>query len=190
MMGYTDVEGISIVLLNLNNPIGAPVITGSQELNIETVAGDARDLNHFEDNSFDMVFSNSVIEHVGGPEDWKKMANEIRRVGRSYFVQTPNRYFPIEPHFLFPFFHFLPLDLQIFLLRHLPLGYAPKSRNWKNAKQRISSIQLLSRRQFTALFPGATLHRERFLGLTKSFVLTFSNCNAAPAVDDPGPGST
>jgi 2-polyprenyl-3-methyl-5-hydroxy-6-metoxy-1,4-benzoquinol methylase len=58
--------------------------------------------------SFDIVFSNSVIEHVGDAESQQQFAHEIARVGRAYWVQTPNRRFPVEPHLLTPFLHFLP----------------------------------------------------------------------------------
>ena len=63
-------------------------------------------MDFFKDKSFDAVFSNSVIEHVGTFEDQKMMANEVIRVTNFYFIQTPNLYFPIEPHFLVPFFQF------------------------------------------------------------------------------------
>src|SRR5687767_9846671 len=60
----------------------------------------------FRTNSFELVFSNSVIEHVGDRERQKGFAEEIARVGRRFFVQTPSRTFPFEPHFLTPFIHF------------------------------------------------------------------------------------
>ena len=65
----------------------------------------------FPDKSFDVVFSNSVIEHLGDPRKHEQYAREIARVGVRYFVQTPNRWFPIEPHLLTPLVHFLPRDV-------------------------------------------------------------------------------
>jgi hypothetical protein len=58
----------------------------------------------YRDKEFDIAFSNSVIEHVGNDLRIRQMADEVRRVGRNY-LQTPNYYFPLEPHFFFPFFH-------------------------------------------------------------------------------------
>ena len=76
--------------------------------NFNYVQGDGCCLD-FLDKSFAIVFSNSVIEHVGIWDNQKKFAREISRVGERYWVQTPNKYFPIEPHFNFPLFQFLPL---------------------------------------------------------------------------------
>ena len=73
--------------------------------------GDAVDMPGISDGAFDVVFSNSVIEHVETYENQRRMAAEIRRVGRRYFVQTPNRHFPLEPHFLVPGFQLLPYPL-------------------------------------------------------------------------------
>ena len=62
----------------------------------------------FTTGEFDVVFSNSVIEHVGDFDDQRRMADEVRRVGRRFFVQTPNRWFPLEVHTRLPFVHWLP----------------------------------------------------------------------------------
>lgn len=75
------------------------------------VQGDGRNLP-YTNNEFDIVFSNSVIEHVGTFEDQKRFAEEIRRVAKSYWVQTPNRHFPVETHLIAPFIHFLPRNFQ------------------------------------------------------------------------------
>ena len=115
----------------------------------------------FADGEFPVVFSNSVIEHV--PKELQpRFAAEIRRVGRRYFVQTPNRYFPIEPHYQLPFFQFLPRSGQRWLNRHFTLGWHEKGQ-WEE-------IELLSARDLRALFPDAVIHRERMFGLTKSLM--------------------
>jgi 2-polyprenyl-3-methyl-5-hydroxy-6-metoxy-1,4-benzoquinol methylase len=136
--------------------------------NFTSVVGDARRME-FEEQSFDVVFSNSVIEHVGTYDDQASMAREIRRVGKRYFVQTPNKYFPIEPHFVFPAFQFLPLGLRIWLLRHMTLGSYKKVSDYETAKSQVENVQLLSRRELQALFPTAKLQTETFCGLAKSF---------------------
>ncbi len=137
--------------------------------NCLSISGDARQLK-FEDRSFDVVFSNSVIEHVGSYQDQERMASEVRRVGRRYFVQTPNKYFPIEPHFLFPFFQFLPSSVRVWLLRNFNLGWFPKTSDEAKAREIVESIRLLNRREFVQLFPGAMIYKEKFFGLTKSFI--------------------
>ena len=139
--------------------------------NFKSLSGDARRLEHIDDRAFDVVFSNSVIEHVGSLADQRRMAFEIRRVAKRYFVQTPNKYFPVEPHFLFPFFQFLPLEIKIFLLTHFDLGWSGKLPSRKRALRQASSIRLLSRSELEGLFPGAEIRAEKFLGLTKSFMI-------------------
>ena len=75
------------------------------------VAGDGRALP-FADGAFDIVFSNSVIEHVGDSASQERFAREVMRVGRAYWVQTPNRRFPVEQHLLTPAVHWLPRAWQ------------------------------------------------------------------------------
>jgi hypothetical protein len=133
--------------------------------------GDARDMREFQTKSFDVVFSNSVIEHVGTYADQVLMAQEVQRLGKRYFVQTPNFYFPIEPHFVFPAFHWLPIESRVWLITHFPLGWYGKFDSSSRAREEVESIRLLTQRNFVRLFPGAQLFKERFLGMTKSFVV-------------------
>lgn len=138
--------------------------------NILFFKGDARDLSGIKDKDYDIVFSNSVIEHVGTFESQKKMADEIIRVGKRYFVQTPNYFFPIEPHFLFPFFQFLPFSIRVWLVSHYNLGWFDKAHDINSAHAIVSGITLLKKKELRMLFPNARIVKERFMGLTKSFM--------------------
>jgi hypothetical protein len=135
-----------------------------------SVVGDARSMPDFERDSFDIVFSNSVIEHVGDEANQRRMAEEIKRVGRRYFVQTPNKRFPIEPHFLLPWFQYLPLHLRAWLVNHFNVGWYERIHDAGKAFAEVSSIHLLTRKRFVSLFRGAQIREEKILGLTKSFI--------------------
>jgi hypothetical protein len=137
-----------------------------------SVAGDARDLSRFADKEFDLVFSNSVIEHLGLFRDQLLMAREIRRVGRRYFVQTPNRYFPLEPHALVPFFQFVPRRLAAAVLARRPVGWIPKATDRAAAIIDAESLRLLDKRELRLLFPDAQILEERLGPLVKSYVAT------------------
>jgi hypothetical protein len=160
-VGMCGETGVEMVLLNLH-PAEANCA------GMSTVVGTATDMPEFDDKQFDVVFSNSVIEHVGDFADQRRMADEVQRVGRRYYVQTPNRYFLMEPHFLFPFFGVLPIPARAFLLRHLSLGWYTKIDDRAESFRVASSIRLLTKRELLSLFPGAQLVRERVAGLTKS----------------------
>lgn len=137
---------------------------------ITSVIGDARCMDDIKDQSIDIVFSNSVIEHLGSFENQTKMANEVKRIGKKYFIQTPSYYFPLEPHFLFPVFHWLPVSFRIFLVQHLPLGYFKKQEKKEDAEHLVKEHRLLKKDELQRLFPDAEIITERFLGLTKSYI--------------------
>lgn len=139
--------------------------------NLVARTGDARDMREFPDKQFQIVFSNSVIEHVGTYAHQRQMAQEVQRVGERFYVQTPNRYFPLEPHFLFPFFQFLPVSLRVFLVTHFNLGWRGKIRDRQAALEAVNEIRLLTEKELKLLFPGARIYKEKLLGLTKSFIV-------------------
>jgi ubiquinone/menaquinone biosynthesis C-methylase UbiE len=138
--------------------------------NIKTKMGDATDLSPFNDKSFDIVHSNSVIEHLYNFENQKKMASEIIRIGQKYIVQTPNKYFFLEPHYLLPFFQFIPDKLKYLILTKTKMS---RLKTWdKNfAKQYIKEIRLLSLKEMKLLFPNSKIYFEKFLGMNKSFTI-------------------
>lgn len=158
-----DPGNVRVTLLNIEHQ------TVTSEKFVSAV-GDARAMPQYAPRSFDVVFSNSVIEHVGSYDDQRRMANEVMRVGRRYWVQTPNKRFPLEPHFLFPFFQYLPDAVRAQLVHRFDVGWYRRIPDLAAARAEVDSIRLLTRRRFAALFPGATIHEEKFAGLTKSFV--------------------
>ena len=157
-MGFIQ-DDIHLTLLN-TEPVEATFP------NVTNIVGDARDMRELKDKQFEVVFSNAVIEHVGNFQQQRQMAKEVQRVGKRYIVQTPNRYFPIEPHVLIPFFQFFPLKLKVFTATHSP------NWGWKAAHiGELSTIRLMSEKELRSVFPGAHIFKEDFLGLTKSFIL-------------------
>jgi SAM-dependent methyltransferase len=124
----------------------------------------------FADQSFDIVFSNSVIEHVGDWESQTQFASEIRRVGKSYYVQTPNRMFPIEPHYMTPFVQFTPQSVRPRILRYSTVWGWLSRPSPERCREVAAEIQLLDEAELRRLFPGAAIVREKLLGLTKSLI--------------------
>lgn len=133
----------------------------------------------FEDGFFDVVYCSSVIEHATVPKEevWsvrsstefrrrarsnqRQLADEIRRIGKAYYVQTPDKWFPIESHTWLPFIGYVPRTLQMRVI-------TVSNRYW--VKRTSPDWYLLTVREMRALFPEAEIRRERFLGLPKSIM--------------------
>jgi len=120
----------------------------------------------FADNTFDIAFSNSVIEHVGTWEDQRAFALEAQRVARKLWIQTPARSFPIEAHLLAPYIQYLPKPLQHRLAPWTPRGWMTP----EVVHEIVDEVRLLTYREVQQLFPECRILRERFLGLTKSYI--------------------
>lgn len=123
------------------------------------------------DQSFDLVLSNSVLEHVP-PATRRQVAVESRRLGRHGFIQTPAFEFPIEPHFVMPIVHWLPRNIGRKLIRWSPWTLLSKH---PDAVQTAywNEVQLLRRRDLADLYPGTVVSAERFVGLPKSWTVTW-----------------
>ena len=136
--------------------------------NIETKVGNILELKSFKKNSFDIVFSNSVIEHLYNFQNQKKIASEILRIGKKHIIQTPNKYFFVEPHYIFPFFQYLPSKIQYKILTKTKLS---RLRKWdkKFARQYLKEIRLLTLNELKEIFPGSKIYQEKFFGMSKSF---------------------
>src|SRR5690606_18813309 len=103
----------------------------------EYFKADACNLADIVDQSFDIAHSNSVVEHVGEWERMIQFANELARVSRGYFVQTPNYWFPMEPHCMIPFFHWLPEPSKVWLVLNFQLGH------WRRASSVEDAVEIV-----------------------------------------------
>ena len=117
----------------------------------------------------DLIFSNSVIEHVGSYENQQIFAGEVRRVSDKYIVQTPSIWFPLEPHSLIPLFQFLPHPIRALLIMTFNINYFPKAKTYKAAIKVSHSTLMFTHKRFKQLFPEAEIQVERFLGIPKSY---------------------
>jgi hypothetical protein len=161
--GWAERRDVHVVLVNL-------MAEQRVHENIEPRAGDATNLSGFSDGAFDVVFSNSVIEHLETFGRQAAMAAEVRRLAPSYWVQTPNFWFPVEPHFLTPAWHWLPADLRVALLRRRRWGWRGPCPDLDEARALVREVRLMRRAELRRLFPDATLEEERIGPFVKSFV--------------------
>jgi hypothetical protein len=164
--GYLESRRAKITLLNLPDEL-----QGTTDSNLfQYVAGDGCSVA-YDDNSFDIVHSNSVIEHVGGWDRIQLFASECNRLGRRVFVQTPNFWFFVEPHFLKPFIHWLPRPVRVSLFMMFDMGERGRACNLSEAITMVENEPLLlDRRTLALLFPDCEIARERILFMTKSLV--------------------
>jgi SAM-dependent methyltransferase len=133
------------------------------------VKGDGRRLE-YGNNSFDIAYSNSVIEHVGDWQDQIAFANEIRRVAPCYYVQTPNKWFFIEPHLIAPFIHWLPKSVMKKLIPYFSVWYWITRPSQVEIDAFIKAIRALDNKNMQELFPDAEISEEKFLWATKSII--------------------
>lgn len=133
--------------------------------------GDGCNMDMYDDNSFDIAFSNSVIEHVGDFNKQKEFAGEVTRVADKYWVQTPNKHFPVEPHFLFPFFQYFSADVKEFIaLRWKYSHYNMLNLSDEHLLEELANIRLLTKTEMRKLFRDSTIFMEKFFGFSKSII--------------------
>jgi hypothetical protein len=161
--GWGDRDDVEIVLINLE-------AEPRRHAGIESRAGDATNLSEFADGSFDVVFSNSVIEHLRTLGSQEAMAREVRRLAPVFWVQTPNFWFPVEPHFLTPAWHWLPVAARVQLLQRRRWGWRGPCPDRAEAETAVREIRLMRRGELARLFPDARLTPEKIGPFVKSFV--------------------
>lgn len=149
MMKYTDPNLIQVTLINIDDKkVTLP--------NFTAIKMNALDLNIFKFDC-DIIFSHSLIEHI----DHEKFAYIVKNFNKPYFIQTPNKYFPIEPHFLFPMLQFFPIWLKYWFVRTYR----------KELESEVETINLLSKKELKKLFPNTQIYGGKILGIAQSFVV-------------------
>jgi hypothetical protein len=118
---------------------------------------------------YDLVYSNSVIEHVGGYAQRARFAGAVHSLADRHWVQTPYRYFPIEPHWLFPGFQFLPLKVRAQLARRWPLAHSRAGDTTEGLRSALGT-ELIGRAEMEYYFPRSRVISEHLAGLVKSLI--------------------
>jgi SAM-dependent methyltransferase len=142
---------------------------------IRALQGDAR-YPAIDDQSYDIVFLNSIIEYVGDFQDQIKFAREARRVGKRLWIQTPARSCPIEPHYLGLFIHWFPQSWHAPLARWASIRGITKSASIKELSDIASNNRLLNKHEFESLFPDCDIVTEKLLFIfPKSYIAIRKN---------------
>ncbi|GAB2728020.1 class I SAM-dependent methyltransferase [Streptomyces bullii] len=123
----------------------------------------------FSAERFDLVYSNSVLEHVGGHYRRRQFTDTVHAQGTHHWIQTPYRYFPVEPHWLFPGLQWLPFRARVAVSQYWPLGHIRRAGR-ADAVRDVQEVELLSVTEMRSYFPASDIWIERFAGLPKSLV--------------------
>ena len=174
-LGVREEDGLDITLLN-NHHIDktqetAPIRSGF----ITDRRADARFLTEADLQEYDLVFSNSTIEHFATQDEQKALCDIIDRSGLPYFIQVPNKNALVDPHFphpLVPFFARYPKTLQARLLTVGRFGSGSRSPNMGEALARLKYYTPIDRNWFRSLFPNGTLTVEWQALVPMSLVMT------------------
>jgi hypothetical protein len=157
----TGLRAKAVVLVNLDD-VGQPEEPWLTHIRADACSGDF--------GKFDLVFSNSLLEHLGGHARREQLVEVIEKSAPRWWVQTPYRYFPIEPHWVFPGFQFLPFRTRVAITRHWNVGHQPATTDKAAAAKLVASVELVSATEMRSYFPTSEIWFERFAGVPKSIV--------------------
>jgi len=154
-------DTIRITLLNLPQEIDR--MKGGTDPRFDLIVGNACSFPH-DIASYDVVFSNSVLEHVGSRRRQLQFAQTVQR-GAAYWVQVPAPLFPLEVHCRVPFWWLLPSAARRRLIW-----------KWFRAGKRFQARQMagtrpIGRKRLRELFPEGRIETERWLGFPKSYYI-------------------
>jgi hypothetical protein len=151
----------SVTIVNLDG-VGGPYEPWMEIVNADACNGGF--------GKYDLVFSNSLMEHLGGHARRQQFAEVVQESASSWWIQTPYRYFPIEPHWMFPGFQFLPFRARVMVCQHWNTLHAPALKDWAEAAELVASTELISGTEMRAYFPTSEIWYERIAGVPKSLV--------------------
>jgi 2-polyprenyl-3-methyl-5-hydroxy-6-metoxy-1,4-benzoquinol methylase len=160
-----DIPESNITIFNISDDETATVHEATKD-KIEIVIYDGKRIP-VEDRKFDLCICNSVIEHVS-PQDRKQLVAEMRRVAKRVFCQTPAYEFPIEPHFLMPFIHWLPRRIGFWLAK-ISVWRVLSKPSSATITRYWWGTNLLRRSEICRFFPDEEILEERVLGFCKSY---------------------
>lgn len=165
-------EGLINSVDVVNLPPRQECVSTIRGVEFNVYCGNALDLTNLKRTNYDVVFSNSVIEHVGSLRAQRDMGRKIQELGNFYWVQTPAKVFPIEPHFYFPFFPYLPLSLRSFLYANFSLGFMQRAGDPFEGRIACDETRLLNLVEVKGIFVEATVLVETLGFLSKSYIAT------------------
>ena len=145
---------LKITCLNLPSPKPKPKYEGHHS--IDFVDGDACYMPQFHGGDFDLIFSNSVIEHVGDINKQEQFAKEVLRLSGSYWIQTPCKLFPLEAHTGMPLWWYYPDSLREYFITR----WSGKLPAWT---EYIKHTTVIEAQTLQSLFPDASILTEWFI---------------------------
>jgi len=166
--GQTDIWDyveVPLKITCLNLP-GIAMINYETHHDIKYVEGDACDMPNFKFGDFDMVYSNSVIEHVGNIEKRTQFADEVKRLSNNYWIQTPCKGFPIEAHTGMPFWWYYPSWLKKYLINR----WSIKLPAWT---EMVKTTTFVNKEELKTMLPNSDIRTEWFI-FPKS-IIVYSN---------------
>ena len=135
---------------------------------------DAFDFDQWDLPGHDLIFSNSFLEHLETRGKQKQLARMMENSGKPYFLQVPNKLFPLDPHFpspLVPFFALYPEPLQAALISRYRFGSGGRSSSFAAARTPLRFYTPVGVRDMADLFPGGIIKQEKTFGLCRSILV-------------------
>ena len=139
---------------------------------VTAIVADACELP-WPDKYFDVLYCNAVIEHVGDFDRQKKMAAEIMRVAKRWFVTTPNRWYPFEFHLRLPLVTWLPGNAYLQAGRAVRYNHLQCRYTYCNSK---AGIRLMSAKELQSCFPDSTVVKQRVTFMAETLIVV-SQCS-------------